>query len=124
MPSDSLKDNLPEKINKPKKEENLDWSEMDSIKDEMKSIFDSIERNLNTIKGMTEIAKERDFNPSEESKKKAQEIIKKFQPYGEYIKPLYTMIVDLSNVTSLLFSEGLLVKPDELNKKLEEIKNR
>ena len=102
----------------------LDWAGMDSIQAEMKSIFESINRNLDTIKGMTEISKDRNFTPSQEAQQKAQEIIKKFQPYGEYMKPLYNMIGDLGNVSSLMFTEGLLVKQDELNKKLEEIKNR
>jgi hypothetical protein len=102
----------------------LDWRGMDSIQSEMKSIFESINRNLNQIKGMTEIAKDRNFIPSQEGQDKAQEIIKKFQPYGEYMKPLYNMIGDLADVSSLMFKEGLLVKQDELNKKLEEIKDR
>ncbi len=104
--------------------ENLDWTRIEGIKKEMVEIFNSIKRNLDTIKGMTEIAQERNFSGSSELQDKADEVLKKFEPYGEYAPILYKMIGDLGSVTSGAYSEGLLVTADELNNKLEEIKGR
>ncbi len=111
-------------VEKKDPEGNLDWSRIEDTKAEIKSIFASIERNLNNIKAMTEIAKDRNFVISPESQKKADEILKKFEPYGEYAPVLYTMISDLVSINSMAFTEGLLVTAPELIQKLDEIDAR
>ena len=102
-------------------QESLDWGRLDQIKAEMGSITDSIKGNFDQIKAMAEIAKERDFQGSPKIQEKSNQILKKFEPGGEYVGVLYKMIQDLSSIKSEAFSEGLEITQDDLNKKLEEI---
>lgn len=112
---------LPQKNNE---KNELDWSRIEGTKREMREIFDSIERQLDSVKVMTEIAVERGFVISPETQKKSDEILKKFEPYGEYMPILYKMISDLGSINTMAFQEGLLVTAPEYTKKKEEIKNR
>lgn len=102
----------------------LDWGRIEQIKGELKSIFESLERELGTVKAMTEIAKDRNFISSPETQEKANEILKKFEPYGEYAPILYKMIGDIGSINTMAYTEGLLVTADELKIKKDEIENR
>lgn len=125
-----MTENFPQKVNinineqQEDNNENLDWERIELMKAELKSIFESMERNLNAIKGMTEIAKDRNFIISDTAKEKVEQTLKKFEPYGQHMSPLYGMIGDLADIKSLFFTEGLLITADELTAKLEEIKKR
>lgn len=104
----------------------LDWenTSVEQTKAELKSIFDSLISNLDQVKAMTEIAQERNFQLSPEAQAKAKNVLEKFEPGGEYAPILYNMISDIGSITSTGFSEGLHINAEELNSKLEEMKNR
>ena len=104
--------------------EQMDWSALNDTKAELGSIFNSLSSNLDQLRAMAEIAKERGVQASSEMQTVATEVLTKFQPGGEYAGVLYTMISDLNSVKSQAFGEGLLITQDELNLKLAQIKEQ
>lgn len=110
----------------PENKETLDWknTSLEDTKAELKSIFDSLISGLDRVKAMTEIARDRNFELSPAAQAVAKKVLEKFEPGGEYAPILYNMIDDINSINSRAFTEGLLVKQDELISKLEEIQNR
>lgn len=105
--------------------ENLDTERIETIRKQLKANFESISRELDTIRMMAEIAKERGFALSPEAQAKAEEVLQRFElGGGEYVRTLYKMISDLGSIPTSAFTEGLKVTQEEGNAKLAEIKAR
>ncbi len=105
--------------------ENVDWERIETIRTQLKSNFESLSRELDSIKVMAEIAKERGFTLSEGAQARAEEILQRFEiGGGEYVRTLYKMISDLGSISTSGFTEGLKVTQDEANAKLSEIRAR
>lgn len=105
--------------------ENIDWGRIETIRGQLKSNLESINRELDTIKVMAEIAQERDFSLSPGAQAKAEEILQRFEINGgEYVRTMYKMISDLGSINTSGYQEGLLVTGEEHAKKLAEIRAR
>ena len=103
--------------------EKMDLGRLDQIKAEIGSISNSLTGNIDQLRAMVEIAKDRGFEGSSEIGEKSNEVLKKFEPGGEYASVLYQMISDLNSIKSEAFSEGLEITQDQFNQKLEELKS-
>lgn len=105
--------------------ENLDLDRIETIRKQLEANFQSISRELDSIKVMAEIAKERGFTLSEGAQAKAEEILQRFEiGGGEYVRTLYKMISDLGSIPTAGFTEGLKITQEEFNTKLAEIRAR
>lgn len=104
--------------------ESINWADLEMTRGELAEIFQSLSRELDKIKAMTEIAQERGIDIPAETQEKTREILERFEPAGKHNQELYRMINDLGSISTAGYEAGVLITAPELKAKLDEIKAR
>lgn len=107
-----------------KSNENINWANLEMTRRELNEIFQSLSRELDKIKAMTEIARERGIDIPVQTQEKTREILERFEPAGKHNQELYRMINDLGSISTAGYEAGVLITAPELKAKLDEIKAR